>query len=279
VPQSKLGPNNQSSKPYPLFGILNGSTNNAVSNFNALETDIRKRLSYNLEFDVNYTWSHFLDDLDSSGWGSREGYQNYQNAFDPSQNYSNANFDVRNAFKGQAIYTLPFGRNQKFLNNNWALDLLAGGWRFSSTWVIQSGSPFGITTGNNNNSNNQSGGYTQYANLIGDPYFTGSTKSRLKQYYNLAAFAVPAQYTYGNFRRNIITGPGIGVMNAGFGKIFNLWPDHNVRFEVRADAFNVLNHASFGNPGNNAIGPGQSASITGVTVGGRTVQLYGKISF
>jgi hypothetical protein len=52
-----------------------------------------------------------------------------------------------------------------------------------------------------------------------------------------------------------------------------------VRFEVRADAFNVLNHASFGNPGNNAIGPGQSASITGVTVGGRTVQLYGKISF
>jgi hypothetical protein len=68
-------------------------------------------------------------------------------------------------------------------------------------------------------------------------------------------------------------------MNAGFGKIFNLWPDHNVRFEVRADAFNVLNHASFGNPGNNAIGPGQSASITGVTVGGRTVQLYGKISF
>ncbi len=279
VPQSKLGPNNLSSKPYPLFGILNGSTNNAISNFNALETDIRKRLSYNLEFDVNYTWSHFLDDLDSSGWGSREGFQNYQNAFDPSQNYSNANFDVRNAFKGQAIYTLPFGRNQKFLNNNWALDLLAGGWRFSSTWVIQSGSPFGITTGNNNNSNNQSGGYTQFANLVGNPYLSGSTKSRLNQYYNLAAFAVPAQYTYGNFRRNILTGPGIAVMNAGFGKIFNLWPDHNVRFEVRADAFNVLNHASFGNPGNNAIGPGQSASITGVTVGGRAVQLYGKISF
>jgi hypothetical protein len=90
---------------------------------------------------------------------------------------------------------------------------------------------------------------------------------------------VPAQYTYGNFRRNIITGPGIGVMNAGLGKTFDLWPDRGIRFEVRADAFNVLNHASFANPGNNAIGPGQSAQITGVTIGGRQVQLYGKITF
>jgi hypothetical protein len=294
VPQNKLGPNDLNSKAQnPLFGIINGSTNNAISNYNALEADVRKRLSYNLEFDVNYTWSHFLDDLDSSGWGSREGFQNYQNAFDPGQNYSNANFDVRNMFKGNAIYTLPFGRRQKFLNNNWALDLLAGGWRLSSTWVVQSGSPFGITTGNNNNSNNQSGGYTQYANLVGNPFQPGPvaanpgcsgsavpTSTHTSAYwYNYCAFAVPTQYTYGNFIRNIITGPGIAVMNASIGKIFDVWPDHNIRFEVRADATNVLNHPSFGNPGNNAIGNGQSAAITGVTIGGRAVQLYGKITF
>ena len=293
MPQSKLGPNDLNSKPYPLFGIINGSTNNAISNYNALQADIRKRLSYNLEFDVNYTWSHFLDDLDSSGWGSREGFQNYQNAFVPSDNYSNANFDVRNMFKGNAIYTLPFGRNQKFLNNNWALDLLAGGWRFSSTWVVQSGSPFGITTGTHNNSNNQSGDYTQFANLVGNPFQPGPvaanpncsqstipTSTRTTAYwYNYCAFAAPANYTYGNFRRNIITGPGIAVMNAGLGKTFDIWPDRGLKFEVRADAFNVLNHPSFGNPGNNAIGSGQSAQITGVTIGGRSMQLYGKISF
>ncbi len=47
----------------------------------------------------------------------------------------------------------------------------------------------------------------------------------------------------------------------------------------RADAGNVLNHASFGQPGNNAIGPGQTANITSTTVGGRQIQLYGRISF
>jgi hypothetical protein len=40
-----------------------------------------------------------------------------------------------------------------------------------------------------------------------------------------------------------------------------------------------LNHASFGQPGNNAIGNGQSAQITGTTIGGRAMQLYGRISF
>ena len=38
-------------------------------------------------------------------------------------------------------------------------------------------------------------------------------------------------------------------------------------------------HASFGQPGNNAIGQGQSAQITDTTIGGRTMQLYGRISF
>jgi len=66
---------------------------------------------------------------------------------------------------------------------------------------------------------------------------------------------------------------------ASLGKTFDLWPERGVKLQIRADAGNVLNHPSFGQPGNNAIGPGQSAQITGVTVGGRQIQLYGRISF
>ena len=105
-----------------------GSTNNAISNYNALQAQITKRMTYGLEFNVNYTWSHFLTDQDSSGWANREGYQNYQNAFNPADNYSNSNFDIRNMFKGQAIYQLPFGQGRMFLNNNlcWICWLAAG---------------------------------------------------------------------------------------------------------------------------------------------------------
>ncbi len=71
-----------------------------------------------LSLSFNYVWSHMLDDMDSSGWGSRAGPQDYQIANNPAANYSNSNFDVRNAFKGYAVYELPFGRGKKFLNNN-----------------------------------------------------------------------------------------------------------------------------------------------------------------
>jgi hypothetical protein len=279
VPQANLGSSDLGSKAFPLFDRINGSTNNAISNYHALQVQLNKRMSYGLEFATNYTWSHFLDDQDSSGWGSRGGWQNYQNAFKPSDNYGSSNFDIRNMFKGQAIYNLPFGRNRTFLNSSTLLDEIVGGWQASATFVIQGGNPLSITTGSHNSSNNQSGDYTQYPNVVGKWQLSGSTKSRLSEWYNLNAFAVPAPYTYGNYRRNSIYGPGLADMDGSLGKTFALWPERGINLEIRGEATNVLNHPSFGQPGNNAIGPGQSAQITGVTVGGRTMQLYGRISF
>jgi hypothetical protein len=279
VPQAALGPSDLAAKPFPLFDQINGSTNNAISNYHALQAQLNKRMSYGLEFAANYTWSHFLDDQDSSGWGSRGGWQNYQNAFKPSDNYGSSNFDIRHMFKGQAIYDMPFGRGRTFLNHNTLLDEIVGGWQASATFVIQGGNPMSITTGSHNSSNNQSGDYTQYPNVIGKWKLSGSTKSRLNEWYNLSALAVPAPYTYGNYRRNSVYGPGLADMDGSLGKTFALWPEHGINLEIRGEATNVLNHPSFGQPGNNAIGPGQSAQITGVTVGGRTMQLYGRISF
>ena len=280
VPADKLSSDDIQSKPYPIYNNISGSTNNAISNYNSLEAQITKRMAYGLEFNVNYTWSHFLDDQDSSGWGSRGGYQNYQNAFSPSANYSNSNFDIRNMFKGQVVYQLPFGRGRMFLNNNILLDEVIGGWQASGTFVVQGGNPISITTGNNNSSNNQSGSYTQFANLVGDIRGVPSGRlNRLNEWYNLNALAVPTANTYGDFRRNTVYGPGLSLFNLSLGKSFDLWPERNVQLQFRADAQNILNHASFGQPGNNAIGPNQSAQITGTTVGGRTMQLYGRVSF
>jgi hypothetical protein len=281
VPESALSANDLNSKPYPLFTTITGPINTAVSNYNALQAQINKRMAYGLEFNVNYTWSHFLDDLDTSGFGSREGYQNYQNAFSPASNYSNGNFDIRNMFKGQVIYQLPVGKGRQFLNNNWIVDELIGGWQVSSVWVIEGGNPIGITTGGNNSSNNQSGSYTQEANRVAGESLRlpGSTKARLNEWYNLNALAVPAPFTYGNFLRNTVYGPGVVNIAASLGKSFDLWPERNVKLLIRGDAGNVINRPSFGQPGNNAIGPGETANITGTTIGGRQIQLYAKISF
>jgi hypothetical protein len=295
VPENKLGPNDLQFEPYPLFQGLNGSTNNAISNYAALEAILTKRMTNGLTFSVNYGWSHFLDDADSAGWANRGGYQNYQNAYVPSQDYSNGAFDVRHAIRGYVVYQLPFGRGRQFLNNNLVADEVLGGWQLSSTFIGETGNPITMTTGNFNTSFNQSGSYTQFANLVGNfnaadtgpdasaKYGNGAHHS-LGEWYNLDAFALPAPGTYGNFLRNIVRGPDLTDMQFALGKGFDLLPDRGVRLEIRASAYNVLNHPSFGQPGTTLGNPNPvqaqgGASINSVTIGGRTWEMYGRLSF
>ena len=135
VPQGKLAAVDQQFRPYPIYGAINVSgtvpNENSISNYNSLQAIIEQRLSHGLNFNFSYVWSHFLDDMDTSGWGSRSGSQAWQNAYNPSANYGNSNFDVRNAFKGYAVYQLPFGQGRQFLNNNRILDAFIGGWQIS----------------------------------------------------------------------------------------------------------------------------------------------------
>ena len=290
VPEGRLSSTDISFRPYPQFGHILGSTNNAISNYNSLQAAVQKRLSHGVSFDFNYVWSHFLSDIDSSGWGSRAGAQTYQNSFVPSANYGNSNFDVRNAFKGSAIYQLPFGRGRAFVNNNTLLDALIGGWQTSGTIVLLSGQPFMVSM-KTDNSFAQSQNSQWYPNLVGNPHLASRGPYHgTNQWFNEAAFAAPTPGTFGNAARNSLNGPGLSQINFSLGKTFSIW--ESVKFQIRADANNVFNHPSFQQPtsggnqgtaqlvvnpdGTTATG---TSTIRGVTVDGRTMQLSGKISF
>jgi len=290
VPENKLSANDKAFRAFPQFGNIFGSTNNALSNYNSLQASIQKRLSHGVSFDFNYVWAHFLSEQDSSGWGSRAGALNYQRSFDPSANYGNSNFDVRNAIKGSAIYQLPFGKGRTFVNNNTLLDILIGGWQTSGTLVVQSGQPFTVSM-KTDNSFAQSQNSQWYPNVIGNPHLSSKGPFHgTNQWFNEAAFAAPAPGTFGNAGRNILNGPGLSQVNFSLGKTFAIW--ESVKFQLRADANNIFNHPSFNLPTtggeqgsaqlvvnpNGTIATGTS-TIRGVTVGGRTMQLSGRISF
>ncbi len=281
VPQSQLAAVDQQFKPYPLYGSINGSTDNGKSNYNALQAILTKRMSYGLSFTVNYTWSHFLADMDSSNQGGKEGNQEYQNAYSPSSNYTRSNYDIRQAFKGSAVYKLPFGKGGMFLNSNALADEVVGGWQISATFVAQTGNPFEMQTYANTTN---AGGGSQFPNLIGN-YKTGGAYPyhSLQEWYNSgpSAFQIPANYTFGTFRTNQLSGPDLTDINFSLGKSFDLWSERGVKFQIRGDVTNLLNHPSFGLPNSNAVGSTFSSlpSISSTTVGGRAVQFYGRLSF
>src|ERR1700756_4865067 len=137
VPEDKLGPNDSpSALPYPIYQSITGDTFNGLSNYDSLQASITRRFAPGLSLNLNYTWSHFLDDQDSSGYGGAAGTQTVQRSYDPAASYGASNFDVRNAFKGRAVYELPFGNGKMLLNKSGFLDQVVGGWQVSGTLLL-----------------------------------------------------------------------------------------------------------------------------------------------
>jgi hypothetical protein len=281
VPENKLGPNDSpSALPYPIYQSITGDTFNGISNYNSLQTSISRRFASGLSMNLNYTWSHFLDDQDSSGYGGAAGTQSVQRSYNPSASYGASNFDVRNAFKGRVVYELPFGKGKMFLNKNNLLDAAIGGWQASGTFVLSSGFPFTPTISGNNNSFSQAGSW--YPNQVGNPR---PSHRSIDQWFDPSAYTLPAPGTFGNMRRNSVYGPGIDEVNLSAGKTFPI--GDRVNFQIRADASNAFNHPSFGLPssglvpGSDPTNPflGSPTNITSTTVGGRTMQLNARVSF
>lgn len=275
VPVGKLSPTDATgatnARPYPQYHGITGSTNNGISNYNSLQAAIQRRFTSGLQFNFNYTWSHFLDSQDSAGWGGQAGNQLFQNSYVPSANYGNSNYNVPNMLKGEIVYMLPVGKGRQFLNNNYVLDQIIGGWQTAATVIAQSGNPF-TPIMERNLSYSQAG--EQFPNQVGNP--NSGPHGTTAEWFNVAAYAQPTNGTFGDVQRNSLYGPGLTELNLNLGKTFPIW--RNVLLEIRADATNALNHPSFANP-DPYIGPGHTAQIRGVTVGGRTMQLYGRISF
>jgi hypothetical protein len=248
---------------------------------------------------VNYTFSKFLDEQDSSGFGSRDGGQNYQNAYNPSANYARSNFDIPHMFKGDVVYQLPFGRGRAFVNHGGVLDAVIGGWQASTIFVLESGKPFTPLVGVSNNSGALSGGW--YPNLIGN---SSVSHPSIQEWFNPCtlmpdgttqpggctnpAWAIPAAGTFGNSGRNILRGPGLIGVDFSMGKSFRFpLPHETGELQIRFDAQNILNHPNFDLPNAN-VGTGGAGIISGTTgdysstnntYGARQIQLGARLSF
>ena len=237
----------QCGNPNPVFNSISAQYYDGYSNYNALQLRLVKRVSYGLSFQVNYAWSKSLDTGTGNGHGS--GIDIYQNAYTPSLNYGPSDFNAANTLVGQITYELPFGRGRQFALHG-PLDQVAGGWRVSSLFQWHGGVPFtpviqgsvagsidpGLTPAFN-------AGSTLYPEQVGNPRV--SQRSRA-MWFNPAAFANPADGTFGNTHRNTLVGPGFANVDLSIAKEFPL--HEAVALEIRGDMFDVFNHINWSNP-------------------------------
>jgi hypothetical protein len=275
VPYSKLGTssNPQLLRPYPQFLNISGGFYNALSNYDSMQLSLQRRFAGGFTFAANYTLSRMLSDQDSSGWSGNGGSQLYQNFYLPGVNYGLSNLSRKEMFKGDVVYDVPVGKGRKLLSNGGPLDLVLGGWQVSTIFVVQTGQPFTPTMAGADNSGAISGNW--FPNVVGN---VGLSDPSIHEWFNTAAFAQPAAYTFGNAGRNILIGPRMSDIDFSMAKSFMVPKLENGRVQLRVDATNIINHPSFSNP-NASIGNPADGTITGTTVGGRTVQLGARFSF
>jgi hypothetical protein len=231
----------------PSLGNARYELSNAISNYNALQVDLTKRFSHNLQFRANYTFSKSLDNhsssfLANSGQGGTTTIMDPDN---PKLDWGRSNFDVADRLSGTFSYQLPLGRGQSFLGRlNGFADRLVSGWQLNGILSAQSGFPFTPLVGSNQSQNGDSRAPDR---VSVNPNFTGSAIIGTQtQWFNPGAFLLPAAGTFGNAGRDILEGPGLLSLDASMFKTFHLTERLNLQF--RTEFFNLINHSNFGLP-------------------------------
>ena len=111
-------------------------------------------------------------------------------------------------------------------------------------------------------------------NLIGDPELPSSDRT-LTHWFNTAAFANPAAFTFGNSPRSVLRGPRYVTTDLTLEKTVAL--TERFKFDARVEAYNLLNRTNFNIPGF-TLGAADFGVISSAK-SARTVQLGARVSF
>jgi hypothetical protein len=236
------------------------------SSYNAMWLTLKKQYASGLQFDASYTWSKSID------YNSRnvQGLV-VQNSYNLRGDRGLSDFDARNRFVLSGVYPLPFKRNR-----------LVEGWQISLIEQIQSGNPINFHTTNTT----FTGAQTLRPSVLG-PVQTGYSpapngNATFVRYIQNPLDLVNQGAVFGNLGRNTVIGPGFSNLDVALSKETTI--RENLKWEFRADAFDLLNQANFGQPGS-TVGSSTFGVITntrfppGDSGSSRQLQLSMTLSF
>jgi hypothetical protein len=245
----------------PLFRQIRTIQNDLVADYDAFSAILHKRMSQGLQVDLHYTWSRTKDMSTHSNAGGAT-----MNNYDIWADYGPANWDVPHRFVASYIYDMPF-----FKNSSSAVKFLLSGWQLSGVTTLQSGVPMNVTI-SVDRANIGTG--AQRPDVVGTPS-ADCGGHKLVGCIDASAFALPAQFTFGNAPRNLLRGPGLFITDMALAKNFPL--TGRGEFQLRLEAFNVFNHPNFLNP-NSTFGAATFGRITTANPM-RQVQIGGRLLF
>ena len=261
-----MGPGNaQGRRPFPQFSNvtwINPSIGNSTYHGGFVRAE--KRFGGNFSFLAHYTFSKFLDDVESANEYGTTG--SYMDAYNRRLDKGLSGSDVPHHLVLTLLYELPRWRGNRVANS------VLGGWKLGLLETAESGAPFTVIT--SANTTNASPPTRCVPICLRDASLDGSQRS-ISRWFDTSAFAAPAQFTFGNSPRSGLRGASLISTDLTLEKSFHL--KEKAKFDLRAEFYNLLNHANFNVPGA-TLGAADFGLVTSAR-SGRTVQLAGRLSF
>ena len=153
------------------------------------------------------------------------------------------NNDIPRSLVISYIYELPVGRGKRLAPANKFAKAVIGGWQIAGISTFKSGFPLSIVALSNNT--NSLGG-SQRPNIVGDPALASPAVAR---WFNTAAFAQPAPFTFGNAPRTMpnLRSPGVNNFDFSLQKQWRLRSEP-AKLQFRSEFFNLFNRTGFYQP-------------------------------
>ncbi|MGA8594329.1 MAG: carboxypeptidase regulatory-like domain-containing protein [Bryobacteraceae bacterium] len=286
--------------PNPALGLVTQYLSAGNSNYNGLTVSFERRLSAGLTFNLNYTWSHALDDVSNGGvanlpFGILDTDPSItlpQNTFNIRGNYGSADYDVRHYLSANFVLTDMF----RHAGLHWGPNRIFGGWTLSSNWFFRTGLPF---TPIDNSALDALLGFNYDGSIFASPA-TSSLSANCGNAVNTAclttsqfapSYAISGALSgFGTAGRNSLRGPNFFDVDMALMKDVAI--TERVRFSFGVHTYNLFNHPNFDQPVNDiansqfgysiaAVGPPTSilGSFVGAGSSPRFVEIKGTIQF
>jgi len=244
-----------------MYGNFNGEDQSfgpdrtGNSTYHSMQARLTKRFGDGLSMLVAYTISKNITDADSlgpgvSGFTGTGGFIG-QNSYDRRAEKAVSQLDTPQSLAASFFYELPAGHGKRFLNHAGALDRVVSGWSVASILSYSSGIPTAVYSSCSGTAGGVLFGGCQVAgagarvNVIsGVPQTlkSGNFQPGSTPFWNAAAFALPAPFTYGDEARALDHARTWGGKNEDFvlEKSTGLLGE-KAKVALRAEFFNLFN--------------------------------------
>ncbi len=237
------------------------------SNYNSLQAKLLHRFANGLSTTSGYAYQKAMGYVSTT-----TGLASFNFYLDPQRDYAPLNWDRRHTFTQSFVYELPFGARKRFMQTGIAAAVL-GGWQVSGVFSAGTGTPLFITA---SAAGLNAPGNAQVPNLVA-PFRRIKSIGAGRQWFDRTSFAAPVGAGYGNLGKNVYSGPGYVTFDSTLTRTLAL--TERLSLQLRADAFNALNHPNFANPTTDSTSSSFGQVTATANSNARVLQFAGTLNF